>query len=168
MVFHWSLSDNKSPQVSVTLLSILVDLNNAVVLMVSSRPLIFKSSSPCNNPFVTVPSAPITTGITVTFVFHSFRNSLARSRYFYFFFFHFLSVLFCCQSRQQNPQLRKFSFLWIIIRSGDLFGCQNPRGVCVSHFSGQMLGCTYTICSYGQISISCAIPSWSPCLPSRL
>ena len=31
MVFHWSLSDSKFPQVSRTLLSILADLNNAVV-----------------------------------------------------------------------------------------------------------------------------------------
>ena len=34
MVFHWSLSDNKSPQVSRTLLNILTDLNNAVVWVV--------------------------------------------------------------------------------------------------------------------------------------
>ena len=44
MVFHWSLSDSKSPQVSRTLLSILAVLNNAVVWMVSTRPLISKSS----------------------------------------------------------------------------------------------------------------------------
>ena len=37
MVFHWSLNDNTSPQVSSTLLSILADLNSAVVWMVSTR-----------------------------------------------------------------------------------------------------------------------------------
>ena len=42
MVFHWNLSDSKSPQVSRTLLSILGDLNNAVVWMVSTRPLMLK------------------------------------------------------------------------------------------------------------------------------
>ena len=31
MFFHWSLSDNKSPQVSRTLLSILADITSAVV-----------------------------------------------------------------------------------------------------------------------------------------
>ena len=81
MVFHWSLSDNKSPQVSRTLLSILAVLNNVVVWMVSTRPLISKSSSLFNNPLVTVPKAPITIGIIVTFKFHSFFNSLARSGY---------------------------------------------------------------------------------------
>ena len=37
VIFHWSLSDNKSPQVSSILLSILADLNNAVVWMVSTH-----------------------------------------------------------------------------------------------------------------------------------
>ena len=72
MVFHWSLSDSKSPQVSRTRLSILADVNNAVVCIVSTRPLLSKSSSPCINPSVTVPSAPITVSITVTFMFYSF------------------------------------------------------------------------------------------------
>ena len=40
---HKSLSDSKSSQVSRTLLSILADLNNAVICMFSSRPLISKS-----------------------------------------------------------------------------------------------------------------------------
>ena len=65
MVFHWRLSDSKSPQVSRTLLSILAVYNNAVVLMVSTRPPTSKSSRPFNNPLVTVPKAPITIGIIV-------------------------------------------------------------------------------------------------------
>ena len=56
MVFHWSLSDSKSPQVSRTLLSILAVLNNAVVWMVSTRPPTSKSSSPFHNPLVNVPN----------------------------------------------------------------------------------------------------------------
>ena len=56
-------------------------LNNTVVWMVSTRPPTFKSSSPSNSPLVTVPNAPITIGITVTFMFHSFFNSQARSKY---------------------------------------------------------------------------------------
>ena len=85
MDFHWSLSDSKSPQVSRTLLSILAILNNALVWMVSTHPATSKSSSPFNNPLVSVPKAPITIGIIVTFMFHSFFNSLARSRYLSFF-----------------------------------------------------------------------------------
>ena len=40
MVFHWSVSDSKSPKASRTLLCILSDLNNAVVCMVSTCHLI--------------------------------------------------------------------------------------------------------------------------------
>ena len=72
MVFHWSLSDSKSPQVSRTLLSILPVLSNAVVWMVSTRPPTSKSSSPFNSPLVTVPNAPIKIGIIVTFMIHIF------------------------------------------------------------------------------------------------
>ena len=66
MVSHWSLSDNKSPQVFRTL------LNNAVDWMDSTRPLISKSFRSFINPLVTVPRAPITIGNTVAFMFHSF------------------------------------------------------------------------------------------------
>ena len=55
MVFHWSSSDFKSSLVSRTL-SILADLNNSVVCMVSTCPLISKSSNPCTSPLVTVPT----------------------------------------------------------------------------------------------------------------
>ena len=72
MVFHWRLSVSKSPQVSRTLLSILAVFNNAVVWMVSTRSPTSKSSKPFNNPLVTVPKAPITIGMVVTFRFHSF------------------------------------------------------------------------------------------------
>ena len=72
MVFHWSLSDSKSPQVSRTLLSIIAVLHNGVVWVVFTRPPPSKSSSPFNNPLVTVPKAPITIGIIVTFMFQSF------------------------------------------------------------------------------------------------
>ena len=40
--------------------------------MVSTRPPTFKSSSPFNNPLVTVPKAPITIGIIVTSMLYSF------------------------------------------------------------------------------------------------
>ena len=129
MVFHWSLSDSKSPQVSRTLLSILAVLNNAVVWMVSTRPLISKSSSHFINPLGTVPKAPITIGITVTCMFHSFFNSQARSRYIPFFS---LSILRSGQPRQQSPRFGKFYFLFIITRSGRL--AEIKWSVCILKF----------------------------------
>ena len=68
MEFEWQ-------QVSSSLqdsLSILADLNSAVVSMLSTRPLISNFSSPYINPLVTVQKASITIGIIVTFMFHCF------------------------------------------------------------------------------------------------
>ena len=95
MGFHWSLSDSKSPQVSRTLPSILAVRNNVVVWMVSPCPSTSKSSSPFSNPLVTVPNAPITVGIIVICMFHSFFYPLARSMYLSFFShsFSFYSVV---------------------------------------------------------------------------
>ena len=63
--------------------------------MISTRPPTSNSSSPFNIPLVTVPKAPITIDIIVTGMFHSFFNSLARSKYlsFFFPFFQFYSVV---------------------------------------------------------------------------
>ena len=58
MVFHWSVSGSKSPQIYKTLRSILADLN-AVVWMVYSCPLISKSSNLGINPLLTVLNTPI-------------------------------------------------------------------------------------------------------------
>ena len=92
MVFLWSLSDNKSPQISRILFSILAVLNNAVVSMVFTHPPNSKSSSFFKNPLATVPKAPI--GMIITIMFHSpFFNSLAKSRYLSFFSLSFCFIL---------------------------------------------------------------------------
>ena len=80
-------------QLSRTLLSILAGLNNAVVWIVSTFLLIYKSLSPFTNPSGIVPSAPITTGITITFMFHSFFSSLAKSRNLSLFILSFIFTL---------------------------------------------------------------------------
>ena len=85
MVSHWSLSYRKSPQVFRTLLSILADLNKAVVWMISTCPLISKSSS----PLVTVPRAPIIIGVTDTFMFHSFFQFPSKVQVVIFLFAYF-------------------------------------------------------------------------------
>ena len=112
-VFHWSLSDSKSPQVSRTLLSILAVFNNAVVWMVSTRPPTSKSSRPFNNPLVTVPKAPITIGIIVTFMFHSLFNSLARSRYLSLFSHSFSFILWSAGTAKSTILQIFFFFCWL-------------------------------------------------------
>ena len=150
MVFHCSLCDRKSSQVSRTLLSMLAVLNNAFVWMVSTRPPISKSSSPFNNPLVTVPKAPITIGIIVTLMFHSFFlfPSKVEVLIFLFIFFQFYSV-FSRDSKVNNFANALF-FLLIISRSGLLVEirwsvCMSKphRSLCVS-FSWAYAGlCIY-------------------------
>ena len=92
-VFDIGHRDSKSPQVSRTRFRILAVLSNAVVWILSTRPSTSKSSRPFNNPLVIVPKTSITVGICVTFMFHSFFNSLARSRYLSFFSLSFRFIL---------------------------------------------------------------------------
>ena len=117
MAFPWSLSDSKSPQVSRTLLRILSVLNNVVVWMVSTRPPTSKSFSPFSNPFVIVPNAPITIGVTTTFTFHNSFNSLARSRDLSFFSHSFSFTLWSAGTVKSTISQVLF-FLLIIIKSG--------------------------------------------------
>ena len=122
MVFHWSLSDSKSPQVSRTLLSILAILNNTVVWMVSTCLPTSKSSSSFSNPLVTVPNAPITIGIIVTCMFHCFFNSLARSRYLSFFSHSFCFILWSAGTAKRKKEKKLLYkmvsgyFLWFWIK----------------------------------------------------
>ena len=179
MVFDWYLSDNRF-HVSKTLLNVLADLNNAVVLMVSTRPLISKSSSLFSNLLGIIPSAPITTDITVTLMLHSFFSQI--------FIPHFAFFLLCGLLERQNRTVRQvllfihlfifiyFQFFFFLLslglvvrlRFGDPFVSQNPREFCASHSLGRIPGCAYTTCSYGQISVSCIIPCGSPFPPSHV
>ena len=155
MDFHWSLRESKSPQLSRTLLSILTVFKNAVVWMVSTRPPTSKSSSPFNNPSVTVPKAPIAIGTIDTFMFHSFFNisSKVEVLILLFIFFQFYSVV------SRDSKVHNFAnsllFLLTIIRYGRRakirrFVCMSKsnRSLCVY---GQVLGCAFTTCWYGQI-----------------
>ena len=148
MVLHWSLSDSKSPQVSRTRLRILAVLSNAVVWIVSTRPPFSKTSKPFNNPLVIVPNVPVTIGTIVTFMFHSFFNSLARSKYLSFFSLSFRFILWSAGTAKSTILQIFFLFfffffffllLLIIMRSGLLAGItwsvcmlKFHRSLCVS------------------------------------
>ena len=112
MVFHWCLSDSKFPQIFRTLPSILAVFNNAVVWMVSTRPPTSMSSRTFNNPSVTEPKAPITIGTIVIFMFHSFFNSLARSRYLLFFLHSFSFILWSAGTAKSTILQILFFFLF--------------------------------------------------------
>ena len=71
--------------------------------MVPIRPLISKPSSPCTNSLVTVPCAPITIGVTVNFIFHSFfwGGSVLKQGLGTYLPFRLPSVLPCGQPERQ-------------------------------------------------------------------
>ena len=117
MIFHWSLSDTKSSHVSRTCPRILAIRSNAVIWIVSTHPPTSKSSRPFNNPLAIVPKAPITIGTIITFMFHSFFNSLARSKYLSFFSHSFRFILWSAGTAKSTI-LHILFFLLIIVRSG--------------------------------------------------
>ena len=98
MVFHWRLSESMSSQISRTLLSILVVLNNVVVWMVSTRPLISTSSSPFNYLLLNVPKV--------------FFNSLARSRYLSFLS-HFFNFTLWSAGKAKSTNLQVLFFFFV-------------------------------------------------------
>ena len=142
--------------------------------MVSTH-LIVSRSCPFTNPTVTVPRAPITIDINVTFMLHNFFQFPSRVLVIIllFVFFQFHSVV-SRNSKVHNLASSHFLFCWLLPglvvwpRLGDLFVSQNPRGFCTSHSPGQILGCAYTICSYRQTSIFCTIPNGTPCPPNHV
>ena len=107
MVFHWSLSDSKSPLVSRTRLRILAVISNAVVWIVSTSPPTSKSSMPFNNPLVIVPKAPITIGNRYFHVPQLFQISskvevlILLFTYYYYYYYSLqefrISISFYCK-----------------------------------------------------------------------
>ena len=166
MVSYCSLSDSKSPRVSRTLLSILADLNNAVVRMLSTTPYIqilqslYQSFGDCTKSL----------------------NYNRSNRHFHVLqFFQFpskvqvlvlLFVFFTLWSAKFTILQVLFFFVdnyWVWSSSWHYpFVSESPRRVYTSHSPRQILGWAYTICLYGQISISCGILSGPPCPSSRV
>ena len=148
MVVHWCPSDSKSSLRYRTLLTILADLNNDAVWMVSICPAISNSSNLLSKPLWTVPSAPITIGITVT---HMFQVLISL-----FTFFQFYSVV-SLDSKVDN--FAHFLFLMIIIRSGLLAEIRwsvciskSHRSLCVS-FSKTAAGlCIYHLLAWSNLN----------------
>ena len=109
MVSLRSLSDSKSPQVPQDSSQYFSQFQQCLIWMFSTCPLISKSSSPCTNPLLTVPRAPITIGTTVTFMFHSFFQLPSKVQVLTFFS---LSVLLGGHLGQESPQVGKI-FFWL-------------------------------------------------------
>ena len=161
MIFNRSLSKSKSPKVFRFLFSILADLNNAIVWMVSPHPLISKSTCPCTNPLVTLLNTLVRVVNTITFLFHSLFQFFSKVFVLasLFVFLQFYSLI----SRKDKVHYSASSlFLLTIIKSGrraeirwsvciqKSFPHQKKNDV-VSHFLGQSLGEALSVCFYCQI-----------------
>ena len=154
------MSDSKSPQVFRTFLSILAVLSNVEVSMVSTRPQISKSSSPFNNLLVTVTKEPITIGIIVTFRFHSFFRSLAKSMYLSFFSLLFSFILWSLGTAKSTIlQVLFFLLLLIIKRSGLLAEVKwsvrmskSQRNLCVSFSRREARLCIYHLFVWSNLN----------------
>ena len=178
MAFHRSLSDSRSAHVSRTLLSILAHLNNAVVWIVSTRPLIFKFSSPYMNPLVTVPSTLTITDII--FMFCSFFfSSQARFKYLSFFSLSFNFTLWSAETAKSIIQRLLFIILFFFQRICiyHLFVWSNlnvlhnswlisfPTQLYLIKYSFVLIYCIQLICDrsfrlYHQITCICFVASY--------
>ena len=150
------MRDSKFPQVSRTLLSFLVDLNNAVVWMVSTCPLFSESSSPCTSPLVTVPSALITIDIIITVMFHSFFPVLWQGlgTYFLFAFLKFYSVVSLNGKVHYSAAFFFFFFFFFFLQTTTRPGrlAEIKRSVCITKFRNifcvEMPGMDSVLCTY--------------------
>ena len=124
-----------------------------------SHPPTSKSSSPFNKSLVTVPKAPITIGIIVTFTFHSFFNSFARSRYLSFFSHSF--SFYCVVSRDSKvDNFANFLFFLLVIRSSGLLVeirwpvCMSKfhRSLCVSFYRTEAGLCIYHLFIWSNLN----------------
>ena len=118
--------------------------------MVSTRPPTSKSPRPFNNPLVTVLKAPITIGIIVTCMFHSFFNSLARSRYLSLFSHSFSFILWSeiiirsgflveiwwsvCMSKSHMSLCVSFSRIGVVFCICHLLAWSNLKFLHISHW----------------------------------
>ena len=97
---------------SRTFLSILADHSNTVVWTVSTHPLSNFYNSGIN-PLMIVSRTPVTIGINITFMFHSFFNCQARLKNIYFFLLSFSFILWSVGTAKSIIRQVLF-FYWLI------------------------------------------------------
>ena len=116
MIFHWRLSDSKSPQVSRSLLSILVDLSHAVVLDSLHSSFYFQVLQSLYWSFGDCIKSANSQGF--------FFNSLVRSRYLFFLFsFNFTQW----SAGRAKSTILQVLFFFIVIRSGRYYYYYSSR-----------------------------------------
>ena len=150
MVFHTTLNNSKYPKVCWILLSILADLNNAVVW--SLLVILFPNSPapvPATNYNWCYPHPPL----------QCFFSSPTRSLYLSLFSLSFSFTQWSTRMAKSSIMKVLFIFWWLSLglvvwpRLGDLFISQNPKELCAPRLLGRSPGYVYNICSFGQIKL---------------
>ena len=144
MIFHWSLSDSKSPG----LLSVFWPISTMIEFELSSLVLLF----PCPPVPVRILSwlyrtfqTQLVLSLSSSLVFFS---SLARFKYISLFSLSFSLTLWSAGTAKSTICRLSFFFkywlslgLIVYLRLGDLFVSQNHWEFCVSYIVGRILGC---------------------------
>ena len=128
-------------------------LNNVVVCIVSSCPLISNSFNPFTNTLGIVTSAPTTSGITVTYTFYNFFWSLGSFRYLSLFSLSFIFIL--CSDETAKSIIRRVHFFvdyfWVWLTGRDKvirLYLKIPDRFMRLIFQDNLWVYAYTICSY--------------------
>ena len=152
--FNWwyFTCDSKSAQASRTLLSILVDLNTAVVWLILILPLISDSTCVLSKLLGPVSSGQL---VIVTFMFHStFFSSPAKSKYLSMFTFSFIFTLWPAGTTEST---KEWLFLFVLINTKSRLLTRVSCSVSVSK-SQRILwvsfSWTYTLCIYNLLEWS--------------
>ena len=114
MVFRWSLSDSKSPQVTQYF------GRSTVVWMVLIRPMISNSCHPLSKPFGSVPWASITIIITII-MFQSLFSSLVMSKHLCLVSLSLIFTLWPAGTVKNTTSKFSFLFSFFITRFGHYY-----------------------------------------------
>ena len=112
-VFHLSLSDNKSFQVSRTILSILADFDGAEIWMVSTCPLVSKSCSPFTNLlglFRVHQLQLVSPSLLCSIVFLVLYQGLGT-----YLYFRFLLIFILCSAEIAKSTIQPVSFFLLLL-----------------------------------------------------
>ena len=134
MVSCWSFSDNRFPQISWTLLSILANLKKSCSLDDLHSSSYSKFSSFYNTPLVTVLRAPVSIGNTIIFIFHSFFQFPCQVLVLILLFTFFFDLALWRPRTSKSTIRRFFIFLLNIMKScrGSVCILKSERSLCVS------------------------------------
>ena len=151
--FYWSLNEIKSLQFFRNLFSIVADLNNFVVCMISIPSLISNSSNLCSKPFGALPNEPTANGISITLMFEFFGKVQVFFYLFTFLYFH--SVV------RRNGKIHKTASSFLVntrsSRLAEIRWCvcivKSQKSLCISFSEIDSSLCIYHLVAWSNFNL---------------